>query len=82
MLETYRARHAIRDTGAALGMSQSEIDLLAKNMPHVRAKNISKALESLPELRNLNINTPLAAMVINLAQRLDGLPRNIAGLAS
>jgi error-prone DNA polymerase len=78
MLETYRARHAIRDTGAALGMSQSEIDLLAKSMPHVRAKNISKALESLPELRNLNINTPLAAMVINLAQRLDGLPRNIA----
>ena len=78
MLETYRARHAIRDTGAALGMSQSEIDLIAKSLPHIRARNISKALESLPELRNLNINTPLAAMAIKLAERLDGLPRNIA----
>ncbi|MFM8621463.1 MAG: DNA polymerase III subunit alpha [Candidatus Nanopelagicaceae bacterium] len=78
MLETYRARHAIRDTGAALGMSQSEIDLIAKSLPHIRARNISKALESLPELRNLNINTPLAATAIKLAERLDGLPRNLA----
>ena len=78
MLETYRARHAIRDTGAALGMSQTEIDLIAKSLPHIRARNISKALESLPELRNLNINTPLAAMAIKLAERLDGLPRNLA----
>lgn len=78
MLETYRARHAIRDTGAALGMSQTEIDLIAKSLPHIRARNISKALESLPELRTLNINTPLAAMAIKLAERLDGLPRNIA----
>lgn len=78
MLETYRARHAIRDTGAALGMSQSEIDLIAKSLPHIRARNISKALESLPELRNLNINTPLAAMAIKIAERLDGLPRNLA----
>ena len=78
MLETYRARHAIRDTGAALGMSQTEIDLIAKSLPHIRARNISKALESLPELRNLNINTPLAAMAIKLAEKLDGLPRNIA----
>ena len=78
MIDTYRARHAIRDTGAALGMSQSEIDLIAKSLPHIRARNISKALESLPELRNLNINTPLAAMAIKLAERLDGLPRNLA----
>ena len=78
MLETYRARHAIRDTGAALGMSQSEIDLIAKSLPHVRARNISKALSSLPELRNLNINTALASTAIKLAERLDGLPRNLA----
>jgi len=78
MLETYRARHAIRDTGAALGMSQSEIDLIAKSMPHIRARNISKALESLPELRTLNLSAPLAATAIKLAERLDGLPRNLA----
>ncbi len=78
MVDTYRARHAIRDTGAALGIPPMEIDLIAKAMPHIRARNISHALENLPELKNLNLNTPLLRMAIGLAQRLDGLPRNLA----
>ena len=31
MVDTYRARNAIRDAGAALGMPAMEIDLLAKH---------------------------------------------------
>ena len=56
MVDTYRARHAIRDTGAALGLPPMEIDLIAKSIPHVRARNISQALDNLPELKNLNLN--------------------------
>lgn len=78
MVDTYRARHAIRDTGAALGLPAMEIDLIAKSMPHVRAQNISQALKNLPELRKLNISAPLTAMTIALAERLDGLPRHLA----
>ena len=78
MVDTYRARHAIRDTGAALGLPAMEIDLIAKSLPHVRARNISQALESLPELRALNLKSPLVAMTIALAERLDGLPRHLA----
>jgi error-prone DNA polymerase len=78
MVDTYRARHAIRDAGAALGLPGMEIDMLAKSMPHIRARNISKAIESLPELRRLNISTPLMAATIEIAQRLDGLPRHLA----
>ena len=78
MVETYRARHAIRDAGAALGLPAVEIDLLAKSMPHVRAANIEAALASLPELKSLNTNTPLMAMTIAMAARLDGLPRHLA----
>lgn len=78
MVETYRARHAIRDVGAALGISPMEIDLIAKSLPHIRAKNISAALTNLPELRNLNLNTPLLKMAIDLAARLDGLPRHLS----
>ena len=78
MVDTYRARHAIRDTGAALGLPSMEIDLIAKSLPHVRARNISQALENLPELRSLNLKNPLAAMTIALAERLDGLPRHLA----
>jgi error-prone DNA polymerase len=78
MVDTYRARHAIRDAGAALGMPAMEIDLLAKSMPHIRAGNIEAALDSLPELKNLNTSAPLTRATIALAARLDGLPRHLA----
>jgi error-prone DNA polymerase len=78
MVDTYRARNAIRDAGAALGMPSMEIDLLAKSMPHIRAGNIEAALASLPELRGLNTSAPLTVATIALAARLDGLPRHLA----
>ena len=78
MVDTYRARHAIRDAGAALGMPAMEIDLLAKSIPHIRAGNIEAALNSLPELKNLNTSAPLTRATIALAARLDGLPRHLA----
>ena len=78
MVETYRSRHAIRDVGAALGISPIEIDLIAKSLPHIRARNIAKALENLPELKSLKLDTPILQMAINLAQQLDGLPRHLS----
>src|SRR3954470_20916842 len=51
MMDTYRARHAIRDTGAALGLPPEEIDTIAKAFPHIRASQIRAALTDLPELR-------------------------------
>jgi error-prone DNA polymerase len=78
MVETYRARGAIRDVGAALGITPTEIDILAKNLPHIKSKNISRAVETIPELKRMNLNTPLIKTAIQLAARLDGLPRHIA----
>ena len=78
MVETYKARHAIRDVGAALGIAPMEINLIAKSMPRIRSRNIQKALENLPELRSLNLNSPMLKMAISLAGRLDGLPRHLA----
>ena len=78
MVDTYRARHAIRDVGAALALPPMEIDLVAKSLPHIRARNISASLSNLPELKNLNLDSSLWKMAIGLAERLDGLPRNLA----
>lgn len=78
MFDTYRARHAIRDVGAALSLPPMEVDLVAKSLPHIRARNISKSLNDLPELRNLNLTSPIWKMAVGLAERLDGLPRNLA----
>ena len=78
MIDTYRARHAIRDVGAALALPPMEIDLVAKSLPHIRARNIKASLNNLPELKNLNLTSPLWQMALGLAERLDGLPRNLA----
>ncbi len=81
MVEKYRARQAIRDVGLALAISPTEIEILAKSMPHIRAGRISEVMAKLPELRSLEerrSKSSLVAMAIGLAERLDSLPRNLA----
>jgi error-prone DNA polymerase len=78
MMETYRARSAIRDVGAAMGLPPHEIDTIAKAFPHVRARQIRTALSDLPELRGSGLNDRALATMFQLAEKLDGLPRHIA----
>jgi error-prone DNA polymerase len=79
MMDTYRARHAIRDTGAALGLPLDEIDAVAKAFPHIRASQIKAALHDLPELRASTLGkTGQLELLFSLAERLDGLPRHVA----
>ncbi|RKS08795.1 DNA polymerase III alpha subunit [Nocardiopsis sp. Huas11] len=81
MMETYRARSAIRDVGAAMGIPPHEIDALAKAFPHVRARRIRSAAQDLPELRGFQgtgLDSASAQTLFRLAESLDGLPRHIA----
>ena len=78
MMETYRARSAIRDVGAAMGLPPHEIDVIAKAFPHIRARQIRAALSDLPELRQSGLSDRVLETVFRLAERLDGLPRHVA----
>ncbi|MGH2820183.1 MAG: DNA polymerase III subunit alpha, partial [Actinomycetota bacterium] len=78
MADTFRARMAIREVGKALGMPADEIDLVAKAFPRVRASDIPKALERLPELRGSNLNSGQLGRLFELAQEIDGFPRHLA----
>ncbi|SDG30086.1 error-prone DNA polymerase [Sinosporangium album] len=78
MMETYRARSAIRDVGSAMGLPPHEIDAIAKAFPHIRARQIRAALGDLPELRGSGLGDGTLERVFRLAERLDGLPRHIA----
>jgi len=78
MMDTYRARHAIRDVGAALGLPPGEIDTVAKAFPHIRASQVRAALRDLPELRASGLDSGRLDLLFRLAERLDGLPRHIA----
>lgn len=78
MVSTFRTRGAIRETGKALGLSAQEIDLAAKAFPRTRASRIGELLESLPEIKGLGLTTPTMRQLFTLAQRLDGIPRNVS----
>ncbi len=78
MMDTYRARHAIRDVGAALGLPPGEIDAVAKAFPHIRAGQLKQAMRDLPELRASGLGEARLSLLFTLAERLDGLPRHIA----
>ncbi|HVT66243.1 MAG TPA: DNA polymerase III subunit alpha, partial [Trebonia sp.] len=78
MMETYRARSAIRDVAAAMSLPPDEIGALAKAFPHIRARHITTALEELPELRNSRLKAPQLALLFRIAEQLDGLPRHVA----
>ncbi|HXL93057.1 MAG TPA: DNA polymerase III subunit alpha [Streptosporangiaceae bacterium] len=78
MMETYRARSAIRDVGAAFGLPPGEIGAIAKAFPHIRAAHIGSALTELPELRDSRLSMPQLTAMFRIAERLDGLPRHAA----
>jgi len=40
MMDTYRARGALREVGKALGIDGSEVDLICKTFPHISARAI------------------------------------------
>ena len=78
MPETYRARHALRDTGLALGIAPHDVDRVAKSFPHIRASDITAALAELPELKQLAAEAGRFGMLFELAEGLDALPRGMA----
>jgi error-prone DNA polymerase len=78
MIDTYRARSAIREVGKALGLPEVEVGLVAKSFPHISARHLREDLERLPELQGLNLPMRQLDLLFRVAERLDGFPRHIA----
>ncbi|HUL84150.1 MAG TPA: DNA polymerase III subunit alpha [Actinomycetota bacterium] len=78
MIDTYRARAAIREVGKALGLPETEVGVVATAFPHISARNLRSGLERLPELRGINLPVRQLDLLFRVAERLDGFPRHIA----
>lgn len=73
---TMAARGSIRDVGRALNMSYGEVDFIAKKVPMTLGMTISKALEMNKDLKDLYEQEPKVKRVIDLALKVEGLPRH------
>ena len=70
------ARAAIRDTGRALDIPYSEVDTVAKLVPSELGMTLRHALEVSPQLRELREQSPTVRNLLDMAERLEGMPRH------
>jgi error-prone DNA polymerase len=78
MFETLQARSAVRGVGAALGLPSEEVDHVARQLPHLRARHVGRALDRLPELAGSRLDVGRLAMLLDLVARVDSMPRHLA----
>ncbi len=73
---TLAARAAIKDVGRALGMSYSDVDLIAKMVPHEKGMNLTEALK-IKALKAQYDASDDVKKLIDTAIQVEGMPRNI-----
>ena len=73
---TLAARGVIRDVGRVLDMPYAQVDTIAKMIPQELNITIDKALEMNPELKKTYDEQEDVHHLIDMAKRLEGLPRH------
>lgn len=73
---TMAARGVIRDVGRVLDMPYAQVDSIAKMIPTELNITIDKALKMNPEFSKVYEEDPEIHNLINMAKRLEGLPRH------
>ncbi len=74
---TLAARASIRDVGRALGMSYSDVDVVARAVPQELNITISMALK-MPDLKKLYEESAEVKRLVDTAMALEGMPRNVS----
>ena len=73
---TMAARAVLRDVGRVLGMSYQQVDAVAKMVPFELKMTLEKALKMSAELRTAYENDPEIRRMLDMARKLEGMPRN------
>lgn len=73
---TMAARGAVRDVGRVLNMPYNEVDRAAKMIPNAMGISLERALEVNPELQELCKQNARTAELIDLARKVEGMPRH------
>ncbi len=73
---TMAARAVIRDVGRVMDMSYQEVDAIAKMVPFELNMTLDKALKMNAELRGVYESDENVHRLIEMARKLEGMPRN------
>ncbi len=73
---TLAARNVIRDVGRVLDLPYNYVDVIAKSIPMELGITIDKALNSNPGFRQVYNEDAQAKKLVDMARRLEGLPRH------
>ncbi|MEE1052862.1 MAG: DNA polymerase III subunit alpha [Acutalibacteraceae bacterium] len=73
---TMAARAAVRDVGRAMDIPYATCDKIAKLIPQSAGMTLERALETSKELKNLYDGDTLVKDLIDMALKLEGMPRH------
>ena len=73
---TLQTRAAIRDVGRVMGMPYAVVDAVAKLIPNVFKITIDDAVNKSKELRAAMAENEQVARLIEIARKVEGMPRN------
>lgn len=73
---TMAARAAVRDVGRALAVSYQKVDKVAKLIPNRLKITVEKALNEVQELKDLYNNDTEVRELIDMAKKVEGMPRH------
>lgn len=73
---TLAARGAVRDVGRVMNVPYNEVDKTAKMIPNLPGITIDAAMRHSPELKQLYDRQPKVAELIDMARRVEGMPRH------
>ena len=73
---TMAARQAIRDVGRVMGLSYAEVDSVAKNVPFAIGMTLDRAMSESKTLSDIYESDPTLRHMIDVAKKLEGMPRH------
>ena len=73
---TLKAKGVVRDVGRVLDLNYSYCDNIAKSIPNVLGITLQEALDMGSELKGIYDSDPQAKNLIDMAMKLEGLPRH------
>ncbi len=73
---TMAARAAVRDVARAMALPYATADKVAKLVPQALGITLDKALETTPKLKELVDSDPQIQQLMDMARRVEGMPRN------